>query len=249
MKRIFDFAASFLGLLLLSPVLLTFMFLIWKQDHHSPFYIAPRVGKGGKSFNMVKLRSMIIEADKSGVASTAANDNRITNVGRLIRRYKLDEFMQLWNVLLGQMSLVGPRPQVASDVALYTDEEQHLLGVTPGITDFSSIVFSDEGDILEDADDPDLLYNQIIRPWKSRLGLFYVQHHNLLLDIKLILLTVVAIISRQQALAGVVKILEDMGADERLIATAKRNAELQPFPPPGADAVAASRDCTKAPLS
>ena len=241
MKRIFDFTASFLGLLLLSPVLLIFMFLIWKQDHHSPFYIAPRVGKGGGSFNMVKLRSMIIAADKSGVASTAANDNRITNVGRLIRRYKLDEFMQLWNVLLGQMSLVGPRPQVAGDVALYTDDEQRLLDVTPGITDFSSIVFSDEGDILEDADDPDLLYNQIIRPWKSRLGLFYVRHQNLLLDIKLIFLTVIAIISRQQALAGVVKILEELGADELLIKAASRNAELQPFPPPGAEAVVMSR--------
>jgi len=225
----------------MSPVLLVFMLLIWLQDFHSPFYIAPRVGKKGKLFDMVKLRSMVMCADKSGVDSTGAGDMRITKIGRLIRRYKLDEFFQLWNVLLGQMSLVGPRPNVSRDVALYTDEEKHLLDVSPGITDFSSIVFSDEGDILDGADDPDLLYNQIIRPWKSRLGIFYAQHHSLLLDIQLIRLTVISIISRSKALEGVTKILENMGADEYLIAVAKRNTELQPFPPPGAEAVVTSR--------
>ena len=200
MKRFFDVICSLIGLLVMSPVLLIFILLIWLQDFHSPFYIAPRVGRNGKLFNMVKLRSMIIRADKSGVDSTAADDRRITSVGRLIRRYKLDEFSQLWNVLLGQMSLVGPRPQVSRDVALYTEEEMHLLDVCPGITDFSSIVFSDEGDILGGADDPDLLYNQIIRPWKSRMGIFYAQNHSLVVDIKLILLTIVSIFSRQKAL-------------------------------------------------
>jgi len=241
MKRLFDIICSLAGLLLMSPVLLVFMLLIWLQDFHSPLYIAPRVGKKGKLFDMVKLRSMVMCADKSGVDSTGAGDMRITKIGRLIRRYKLDEFSQLWNVLLGQMSLVGPRPNVSRDVSLYTDKEKHLLDVCPGITDFSSIVFSDEGDILDGADDPDLLYNQIIRPWKSRLGIFYAQHHSLLLDIKLILLTIISIISRQKALKGVEKLLENMGADDYLIAVAKRNTELQPFPPPGAEAVVTSR--------
>ena len=139
MKRLFDIIFSFLGLLIISPVMLTFMYVIWRQDHHSPFYIAPRVGKNGKLFNMVKLRSMIVGADKTGVASTSSEDQRITGVGRTIRRYKLDELSQLWNVLLGQMSFVGPRPQVQKDVNLYTNEERSLLNVKPGITDFSSI--------------------------------------------------------------------------------------------------------------
>ena len=241
MKRVVDIIFSLLGLMVASPILLTFIVAVWLQDFKSPFYIAPRVGKRMRIFRMVKLRSMVVNADKSGVDSTSANDMRITSVGNLIRKFKIDELSQLWNVLKGDMSFVGPRPNVEREVALYTGEERHLLDIRPGITDFSSIVFSDEGDILEGAEDPDLLYNQIIRPWKSRLGLFYVQHHNLLLDIKLIFLTVIAIVSRQQALDGVVKILADMGADECLIATSKRNAEPQPYPPPGADAVVSSR--------
>ena len=225
----------------MAPVLLIFVFLIWLQDFHSPFYIAPRVGKNGKPFNMIKLRSMVHGADKSGVDSTAAGDMRITAVGRLIRRYKLDEFSQLWNVLLGQMSLVGPRPNVQRDVDLYTDEEKHLLDVRPGITDFSSIVFSDEGDILAGADDPDLMYNQIIRPWKSRLGLFYIKHRNFWLDIQLIILTVIAIFSRDMALSGVQKILTRLGADKRLIRVAGRHEKLHPYPPPGSQEVVMSR--------
>ncbi|MCD6581140.1 MAG: sugar transferase [Desulfuromusa sp.] len=241
MKRVVDIIFSLLGLMVASPILLIFIVAVWLQDFKSPFYIAPRAGKKMQIFHMVKLRSMVVNADKSGVDSTSADDMRITSVGNLIRKFKIDELSQLWNVLKGDMSFVGPRPNVEREVDLYTSEERHLLDIRPGITDFSSIVFSDEGEILGGAKDPDLLYNQIIRPWKSRLGLFYVQHHNLILDIKLILLTVIAIVSRQQALNGVVKILEDLGADERLVAVAKRNTELQPFPPPGAETIMASR--------
>ena len=124
---------------------------------------------------MVKIRSMIINADKTGVDSTSSDDMRITSVGKVIRKLKLDELSQLWNVLIGDMSLVGPRPNVKSETDLYTKIEKNLLNVKPGITDFSSIVFSDEGDILSGSDDPDLLYNQLIRPWKSRLSLFYIE--------------------------------------------------------------------------
>lgn len=241
MKRLFDIVTSFVGLLIMSPVLLVFMLLIWLQDFHSPFYIASRVGRNGKLFDMVKLRSMLIDADKSGVDSTAAGDERITTVGRMIRKYKLDEFSQLWNVLLGQMSLVGPRPNVQSDVDLYTDEERRLLDVRPGITDFSSIVFSDEGDVLAGSEDPDLLYNQIIRPWKSRLGLFYVKHNCLMLDLKLIFLTIITILSREKALKGVQVILTDLGADKQIIDVASRENELRPYPPPGSSEIVISR--------
>ena len=146
---------------------------------------------GGLLFRMVKLRSMVVGAAKTGVDSTGNDDVRITAVGRLIRKYKIDEVMQLWNVLLGDMSLVGPRPNVKAETDLYTKEERVLLSVKPGITDFSSIVFSDEGNILEGQEDPDLAYNQLIRPGKSRLGLFYISKASIALDIRLIWLTAV----------------------------------------------------------
>ena len=203
MKRLFDVFISFSGLLFLSPVLLTFMYLVYRQDKHSPFYVALRVGKNGVMFKMLKLRSMSVNADRNGVDSTSADDSRITPIGHKIRRYKLDEFTQLWNVLIGDMSLVGPRPNVLSDTNLYTDIEKGLLTVRPGITDFSSIVFSDEGDILKGMKDPDLAYNQLIRPWKSRLGLAYIKNQSLFLDFQLILYTVIAIISKQRALSWV----------------------------------------------
>ena len=183
---------------------------------------------------MLKLRSMVVNADKTGVDSTGAQDRRITNVGHFIRRYKLDELTQLWNVLIGDMSLVGPRPNVQRETELYTPIEKELLTVKPGITDFASIVFSDEGAILADKPDPDVAYNQLIRPWKSELGIFYIRNHSLLLDLKLILLTVVAIVNRRRALDGVSNLLLELGADVRLVRVATRNDRLVPTPPPGA---------------
>ena len=240
-KRVFDFVVSLVGLILTSPILIPTMIAISLQDFHSPFYIAPRVGKGGKLFRMVKLRSMVVKADKAGVDSTSAKDSRITPVGHFVRRYKLDELSQLWNVLKGDMSLVGPRPQVKRDVDIYTEAERRLLSVRPGITDISSIVFSDEGDILRDSRDPDLDYNRLIRPWKSRLGLFYIDHRSLALDVKLILLTASAIFSRERALAGIQKILSDLNADEQLKRVARRQDKLLPHPPPGTDQIVTQR--------
>src|SRR5690606_14808845 len=138
MKRLMDILVAGVGLVIASPLLLIVMFLVWRYDRHSPFYIAPRVGRGGRPFRMVKMRSMVVGADKLGVDSTSAEDKRITPIGHFIRRYKIDEMTQLWNVLKGDMSLVGPRPQVQRDVDLYTPAEQRLLDVRPGITDFAS---------------------------------------------------------------------------------------------------------------
>lgn len=242
LKRLFDFTASAFGLLIASPVLLPVMFLVWKQDGHSPFYVAPRVGRNDKPFKMIKLRSMVINADKSGVDSTAANDNRITAVGQFIRRYKLDELTQLWNVFKGDMSLVGPRPNVKRETDLYTPVERKLLKVKPGITDISSIVFSDEGDILKNQPDPDIAYNQLIRPGKSILGLLYIENQSIWLDIKLCFLTVIAVLSREKALAGVQKILKEINAPEDVIKLALRNQALVPQPPPGGDRIVTSRD-------
>jgi lipopolysaccharide/colanic/teichoic acid biosynthesis glycosyltransferase len=242
LKRLFDITASAFGLVVASPVLLPVMFLVWWQDRQSPFYVAPRVGRNDQPFKMIKLRSMVINADKSGVDSTAANDNRITAVGQFIRRYKLDELTQLWNVLKGDMSLVGPRPNVKRETDLYTQVERKLLTVKPGITDISSIVFSDEGDILKDQADPDIAYNQLIRPGKSMLGLLYIENQSLLLDIKLCFLTVIAILSREKALAGVQKILKDINAPSDVLHLAQRTQALVPRPPPGGDRIVTSRD-------
>jgi lipopolysaccharide/colanic/teichoic acid biosynthesis glycosyltransferase len=240
-KRLVDIFASFFGLLFVSPILLPVMFLIWKEDKRSPFYIATRSGRNGSTFKMVKLRSMIVGADKSGVDSTSGNDMRITPIGHKIRRFKLDELIQLWNVLLGDMSQVGPRPNVQSETDLYTHIEIRLLSVRPGITDFSSIIFSDEGEILEGEANPDLTYNQLIRPWKSRLGLIYIDNQSLLLDIKLIIFTAVAIISKKRALNWVTSQLKIMNVDSDIVTISRREVELYPFPPPGCDQVITER--------
>lgn len=242
MKRILDFTIASLGLLIFSPALLIVCYLIWRQDKHSPFYIAPRVGKQEKIFSIVKLRSMVINADQTGVDSTSANDQRITAVGHFIRRYKLDEIMQLWNVVKGDMSLVGPRPNVEREVKLYTKQEKHLLSVRPGITSIASIVFSDEGDILKNQSDPDIAYNQLIRPWKSRLDLVYLKHQTIYLDIQLIALTVIAILHKEFALQAIVKLLTKWQEDPKLIEVSARKSDLIPFPPPGATKIIYSRD-------
>lgn len=238
MKRALDVTASFLGLLIFSPLLLPVLFLIWIHDRGSPFYIAPRVGKGGRLFNMVKLRSMVVGADQTGVDSTSATDQRITAVGKFIRAYKLDELIQLWNVLTGDMSLVGPRPNVKrGGTDLYTEEERRLLSVKPGITDISSIVFADEGEILRGSANPDLDYNQRIRPWKSRLGLLYVDRRSFKVDLFLIYLTVIALISRSKALQGIQDLLNQLQADETLKKVTCRRGELGAAPPPGSNEI------------
>jgi lipopolysaccharide/colanic/teichoic acid biosynthesis glycosyltransferase len=241
MKRAFDFTVALVGLTLASPLLILVMIAIWLHDFDSPFYVAPRMARGGGTFRMVKFRSMVRNADKVGGISTAADDRRITAVGRLVRRYKIDELIQLWNVLKGEMSLVGPRPQVQPDANLYTNEEKQLLSIRPGITDPASIVFSDEGQILEGSPDPDLLYNQIIRPWKSRLSLLYLANRSFAVDLQLIVLTLVALISRVIALQTLQRILQAWGADSTLCRVALRQETLMPYPPPGASEVVAQR--------
>lgn len=232
-KRLLDILVSAFGLIAASPVLLPVMFLVWWEDRHSPFYIAPRVGRNGIAFRMFKMRSMVIGADRKGASSTSNDDRRITPVGHFIRRYKIDELTQLWNVFKGDMSLVGPRPQVQSGVDLYTSLERELLNVRPGITDFASIVFSDEGAILAGHPDPDVGYDQLIRPGKSLLGLFYVEHRSLSVDLQLVWLTLITIVSRRRALQGVQGLLERLNAPANLRRIAARQDPLTPMQPPG----------------
>ena len=152
MKRFIDLFVSFFGLLISAPILLPVIFLVWIQDLKSPFYIAPRVGVNEKEFSMVKLRSMIVNADQSGVDSTSSNDSRITRIGHIIRKFKLDELTQL-ECPYWRHESCWPSSNVKYETSLYTSDEKFLLSVKPGITDISSIVFSDEGQILENQED------------------------------------------------------------------------------------------------
>lgn len=236
MKRVFDLMISIAGLTMSSVVLIPAMIAIWLGDFHSPLFIAERVGRREVPFRMVKLRSMRILSAKEKVLSTAADDPRITYVGKLVRVLKLDELTQLWNVLRGEMSLVGPRPQVLRDAARYTEEEKELFSMRPGITDLASIVFADEGEILRGASEPDARYDAVIRPWKSRLALVYVRRHPpLLTDLRIIWLTILNAVNRQYALDRVSCLVGKLGGDEELERVAMRRNSLRPALPPGAD--------------
>tara|TARA_Y100000741_G_scaffold312643_1_gene257251 strand:- start:815 stop:1543 length:729 start_codon:yes stop_codon:yes gene_type:complete len=240
-KRVTDIILSILGIIILIPLIVFCFALIWLNDFHSPFYFAERSGKNGKIFRMIKFRTMTIGADKSGVASTAIDDIRITKVGHFLRKYKIDEIPNLFNILIGQMSFVGPRPNLKRETDLYTKQERNLLSIKPGVTDFASIVFSDEGNILEGSSDPDLVYNQLIRPWKSRLGLLYIENKSIFLDLKLIFATILAILSKRKALAIVVKTLQSKSSDSLLINICKRENKLKPYPPPGSKSIIMNR--------
>ena len=242
MKRVVEVLIAAVLLLALSPLILITLLLVWWSDGHSPLYLPERIGRDGVPFRMVKIRSMVVDADKSGVDSTANSDPRITTIGHLIRRWKIDELLQLWNILAGDMSFVGPRPNIEREVRLYTDEERVLLSVRPGITDISSVVFADEGKILFGSPDANLAYNQLIRPWKSRLGLLHLQKRSVRLDFFVLLLTLLSIFSHKLAWRGVAMLLVSLGADEKLIAVASRNQPLYPYPPPGATEIVQSRE-------
>lgn len=242
MKRMFDITLAFTGLLFLSPILLIVAVLIFFQDLNSPFYIASRTGRFGKPFFMIKFRSMLVDSDKNKVDSTASNDPRITQLGKLIRKTKMDEVPQLLNVIKGEMSLVGPRPNVKRETDLYTLEEKDLLSVRPGITDLSSIVFSDEGDILDGKSDPDITYNQLIRPGKSRISLLGMTNSSILLDLQIIFLTITNSFSRSWTLNRVYNIILKYSHDIELAELAGRRVKLIPMPPPGSSEVVTCRD-------
>ena len=193
LKRFFDISVSLIGLVLLSPLFLAATLWVKFGSDGPIFYRGKRVGRNNTEFEMLKFRTMVVNADKLGASSTASDDTRITAAGKFLRRCKLDELPQLLNVLKGEMSFVGPRPQVKWAVDLYSDEEKHLLDMRPGITDWASIKFRDEGAILQGSTDPDADYLRLIAPGKIRLGLLYIQKNNLGVDLKIIFATVLSI--------------------------------------------------------
>ena len=195
MKRIFDIVASGIGLILLSPLFV--ILAIWiKCDSIGPvFYKQVRVGRNNMDFQLFKFRSMRVGSDKKGLITVGGHDPRITRSGYYIRKYKLDEFPQLINVFKGDMSLVGPRPEVRKYVDMYTEEQMHVLDVRTGITDLASIRYRNENELLERVNDPDKYYVEVIMPDKLRINLEYVARHSFTFDIRLILQTFRAIVS------------------------------------------------------
>jgi lipopolysaccharide/colanic/teichoic acid biosynthesis glycosyltransferase len=195
-KRIFDITFSVIGLVLAAPLMAVLAFLIKKEDGGSVFYGGVRVGRNGKQFRMFKFRSMVVNADRIGGSSTADDDPRISRIGKFLRKTKIDELPQLINVLRGEMSFVGPRPEVPFYVNMFTSDEQRILSVTPGITDWASLWDCDEGAILAGSPDPEKTYMEKIRPEKIRLQLKYVDNHSFIRDLQIIFLTVLKVIRR-----------------------------------------------------
>ena len=194
MIRFFDFLFSLLGLIVLSPVFLLISLYIVLDSRGGVFYRQSRVGKDGKDFKLYKFRSMRTGADKRGLITVGEKDSRITRVGYFLRKYKLDELPQLINVLKGEMSLVGPRPEVRKYVDLYTPEQRKVLSVVPGITDYASIEYVDENRILGGAADPDKVYVEEILPDKIRYNMKYIENRSLKEYFKIILLTFYSIV-------------------------------------------------------
>ena len=185
-KRAFDFLVALIALVVVSPVLLVLAIIIKLTSEGPVFYRGVRIGLHGKPFRIFKFRTMVINAEKLGGSATAEDDPRITAIGRFIRRNKLDEFPQFINVLVGDMSLVGARPEVKKYVDMYTQEEKAILELRPGITDWASIWNSNEAAVLEGSSDPEKTYEELIRPTKLALQLFYTRNHSLFVDVKIL---------------------------------------------------------------
>lgn len=194
LKRLMDIVVSGGALLVIWPVLLIVALAIKIDDPGPVFYRQVRVGRGGKTFRIFKFRTMVVDADKKGLAITVGLDNRITRVGALLRRTKLDELAQLINVFTGDMSFVGPRPEVQKYVDLYTPYQRQVLLVRPGITDYASIAYRNENDLLAGAEDPERMYIDVIMPDKIELNMKYLREISPAADIRLIFGTILAVI-------------------------------------------------------
>lgn len=194
LKRIFDIVFSLLGILILSPVLICIAILIRLDSPGGIFYLQERVGKNNLNFFIYKFRTMRSGADKLGLLTVGAKDNRVTKIGYFLRKYKLDELPQLFNVFKGEMSFVGPRPEVRKYVNMYTAEQLKVLSVKPGITDIASIQYSNESELLAKAADPEKFYIETVFPAKLELNLKYIEQKNFWKDIQIIFQTIGKII-------------------------------------------------------
>ena len=189
MTRIFDILLATLGLVILSPLLILVYVAIVLESRGGGFYRQERTGRYGKPFRLIKFRSMNVNADKHGLITVGGHDNRITRVGYYIRKYKIDELPQLINVVKGDMSIVGPRPEAKKYTDLYTEEQRKILDVRPGITDYASIKYVDENEILGTSDNPERIYIEHIMPDKIKLNMIYISQNGIKEYFKIIFLT------------------------------------------------------------
>ncbi|MDD2198633.1 MAG: sugar transferase [Bacteroidales bacterium] len=187
MKRVFDIVVSFFGLVVILPVFFIIAIAVIVESRGGVFYLQKRVGKNNKDFKIFKFRTMYTNSDKKGLLTVGSDDKRITKIGLILRKYKLDELPQLINVLIGNMSLVGPRPEVRKYVNLYTNEQKKVLGVKPGITDPASLKYSNENEILAQFDDPEKVYIEEIMQAKLNINLEYIKTRSLKSDFKVII--------------------------------------------------------------
>ena len=194
LKRLIDFILSLVGLIILLPVFIVIAILIKKEDGGSIFFRQTRVGQNGKIFKIYKFRTMVENAEKLGAQITKGDDPRITKIGRILRKYKLDELLQLINVLKGEMSLVGPRPEVPKYVNAYKEKYKEILKVKPGITDFAALEYIDEERLLKGAKDPEKIYIEKILPEKIKYYEKYIKQMSFLTDLKIILKTILRIV-------------------------------------------------------
>ena len=195
MIRFFDIIFSALGLVILAPVFLAICLKIRLGSKGGSFYIQERIGKDGKPFGLYKFRTMRIGADSEGLLTVGEHDQRITRIGYFLRKTKIDELPQLLNVLKGEMSLVGPRPEVRKYVELYTEEQRKVLSVRPGITDYASIEYVNENELLSQAEDPERTYIEKVMPDKIKLNMKYLEHYTLTEYFKIIFLTFKSLLS------------------------------------------------------
>lgn len=215
MKRIFDFIVSLFGLIILSPVFLILSIIIVLDSKGGVFFRGVRVGRDGKAFRIYKFRSMKPDCEGKGKWNVGDNDDRITKVGHFLRKSKLDELPQLINVVKGEMSLVGPRPELQVYVDMYTEEERPILDLKPGITDWASMTNFEQFKEFTEALDPDEFYLQKVRPLKLRLQLYYRYHHNFFSDIYCILYTVYKVITHSKKLPkNIQKIVDEYWCEQ-----------------------------------
>lgn len=241
LKNLFDYLLAFLLITILAIPTVIILIFVYKQDFNNPIYISKRVKKNNEIFSLLKIRSMKISNEKNVITSTSYNDPRISKIGYAIRRYKIDEIPQLINIVKNEMSFVGPRPNVFEEVNLYTDQEKKLLNVKPGITDYASIIFSDESEILKNSTNPNLDYNLLIRPWKSLIGIYYVENRNFFMDIEILFLTFFSLLNKDFTTSYISKKLlkHDFETYSKLF---NPNRVLKPLPPPGSTKLVSQND-------
>ena len=198
MKRIFDFTLSLIAIIILLPLFILIALLIVLTSKGGPFYLQTRIGKEGKPFKIIKFRTMYKDSDKKGLLTVGKNDPRVTHIGHFLRKTKLDELPQLFNILFGHMSFVGPRPELPKYVNLYNERQRQVLSVRPGLTDYASLEYINENEILAQAENPELYYIEHVMPAKLELNLKYIQDQSFTTDLIIIFKTIARIFHAQR---------------------------------------------------